>query len=135
MELKDRLAELRRLRGYSLRELRERIERATGERMAISYLSSLERLGGTPSVESLTRIAAGYGLTVQDLLEPVDFSGNQTDSRYPQSLLDFVDDRKLGPDWLETLSRIEYRGNRPDSEDEWNAIYSVLKLLSNRRTE
>lgn len=131
MELKDRLATLRRSRGYSLRELRERIEKQTGEKMAVSYLSSLERLGGSPTMEALTRIAAGYDMSVKDLLEPVEGYGSPS---YPQTLVDFARDRDLDDDWIETLARIQYRGNRPDSPEEWEAIYGVLKLLSSQNT-
>jgi transcriptional regulator with XRE-family HTH domain len=135
MELRDRLATLRKERGYSLRELRGRIERETGEKMAISYLSSLERVGGAPSIETLTHIAAGYGLSVNALLAPVDLTGELSEDRYPQSLLDFVRTRGLDEDWLDALSSVQYRGERPDTEEEWAAVYGVLNLLSQRRAK
>ena len=129
MDLKDRLTQLRRERGYTLRELRDRIERETGERMSFSYLSSLERVGRTPSIEALTHIAAGYGISVQALLAPVDFDEALADSRYPPSLLEFVEQQKLDPDWLDTLASIQFRGERPSTAAEWAAIYGVLNVL------
>lgn len=129
MRLAERLAELRRAREVTLRELRDRIEQRTGERMSVSYLSELERLDTTPSVEVLTRVARGYDLSLQELLAPVDFRIGTSEPQYPRSLLDFVRDRGLDPAWLDTLSRIEYRGRRPDSPTEWEAIYGVLKAL------
>lgn len=135
MELKDRLAQLRRERKYTLRELRDRIERETGERMSFSYLSSLERVGGTPSIETLRQIAAGYGLSLQALFAPVDFDDRLTDSRYPQSLLDFVEREDLSRDWLDTLASIQFRGKRPSTASEWAAIYGVLYLLPSRKDD
>lgn len=135
MELKDRLAQLRRERGYTLRELRDRIERETGERMSFSYLSSLERVGGTPSIETLRQIAAGYGLSLQALLAPVDFDDRLTDGRYPQSLLDFVEREDLSRDWLDTLASIQFRGERPSTAAEWAAIHGVLNVLPSRKEE
>lgn len=135
MELKDRLAQLRHERKYTLRELRDRIEQETGERMSFSYLSSLERIGGTPSIETLMQIAAGYGLSLQALLAPVAFDDRLTDGRYPQSLLDFAEREGLSRDWLDTLASIQFRGVRPQSVDEWAAIYGVLNVLPSRKEE
>ena len=134
-ELKERLATLRAERGYSLRELRDRIERETGDRMSFSYLSSLERVGGSPSLETLAHIAAGYGLSVQALLGPVDLTSELSSDRYPQSLLDFVKVEQLGPEWLDTLASIQLRGERPNTFDEWSAIHRVLQLVANRKGE
>lgn len=135
MELKDRLAELRRERGYTLRELRDRIERETGERMAFSYLSSLERLGGTPSIDTLMQIAAGYGLSLQALLAPVAFADRLADGRYPPSLEEFANQQNLDGDWLDTLASIQFRGERPSTAAEWGAIYGVLNVLPSRNPE
>lgn len=128
MKLNDRLAELRRERGLTLRDLRERVEQRTGEKLSISYLSELERTETMPSIEILIRLARAYDMTTNDLLAPVDFFEQSTDARFPESLRQFATDQHLDPDWLETLSRIEYRGRRPESLAEWQAIYSVLKL-------
>lgn len=128
MELRERLASLRKMRGYTLRELRDRIELNTGERMSVSYLSELERLPTTPSVEALTRIASGYDLPLQELLAPIAFGQAEVRTAYPSGLEAFVTERGLEPAWLETLSRIEFRGKRPESAMEWEAIYGVLKL-------
>ena len=67
-DLHERLAALRRERGYSLREMQRRIEEQTGERVAISYLSKLERGQVTPRIDTLCRIAAGYGVSPKALL-------------------------------------------------------------------
>ncbi len=129
MKLKDRLAELRRERGLTLRQLREQIEQRSGEQLSISYLSELERVDTTPSMDTLTRIARGYDLSLPDLLAPVEFFDEPTDARYPASLRAFAQDRHLSPEWVETLARVEHRGKRPDSEVEWDAIYTLLRAF------
>lgn len=133
MELKHRLAELRRECGITLRELRERIRERAGEKLSISYLSELERTNIVPSVETLARVAAGYELSLYDLLapvdSPVDFSGRGSDAQYPEALRALKDNGQIDEEWLETLARIEFRGRRPRTESEWLAIYSMLNAF------
>ena len=133
MELRHRLAELRRERAITLRELREQISDRTGERLSISYLSELERLDTVPSVETLGKVAAGYDLSLYDLLapvdSPVDFSGVATDAQYPAALRQLIESGEIDEEWARTLSRIEFRGRRPDSQAEWRAIYSTLNAF------
>jgi XRE family transcriptional regulator, regulator of sulfur utilization len=136
VKLKDRLAELRRERGITLRRLRDDIEERTGEKLSISYLSELERTDGVPSVETLARISAGYGMSLYDLLAPVDapvnFSGRGSGAQYPKTLQALKEKGKLDEEWLETLSRIEYRGRRPRTEEEWLAIHAMLRAFIGR---
>lgn len=134
MELKERLSTLRRSRKYSLRELRERIERETGEKIAISYLSELERLGGTPSMEVLTRIATGYGLTLHELLEPVDIVGGPGDKPFTPEFESFAAKRNLDETEKEDLWRVVYRGNRPETEEDWELLYVALNTITRRRS-
>lgn len=129
MELKDRLAELRRSRGYTLRALRERIERETGEVMAISYLSALERDVRTPSIDTLSRIAAGYGMTLEDLLRPVEVGGAGQGPGYSPSFDAFATKRNLSNTDKEELWRIQFRGARPETEDDWDLLYLALNRI------
>lgn len=129
MRLKDRLAELRKERGLTLREVRDLVQERTGERLSVSYLSELERTKTVPSVETLLRLCKAYGLTLNDLLAPVDFFGDVSGSRYPKELRNLAETNQIPEEWAETLSRIEFRGQRPKSQDEWLAIYSVLKAF------
>jgi XRE family transcriptional regulator, regulator of sulfur utilization len=129
MRLNDRLRELRKERGLTLRELRDRIEERTGGKLSISYLSELERTDATPSVETLARVAGGYGISVQDLLAPVEFFTVDSEARYPDVLVALKDGGKIEEEWLDTLARIEFRGQRPQSADEWLAIYSMLRAF------
>lgn len=129
MKLHERLAELRREHRLTLRELRDRIEERTGVRLSISYLSELERTETGLPVETLARIARGYGISLQDLLASVDFVEEPTDAQYPTGLRALADKEGLDPDWLAALARVEFRGRRPATEDEWRAIYAMLKAF------
>jgi transcriptional regulator with XRE-family HTH domain len=122
----DRLAELRKERGLTLREVRDLAHERTGERLSVSYLSELERTDDVPSVETLLRLCKAYGLTLNNFLTPVDFFD---EARYPRELRDLTEEQRIPDQWAETLSRIEFRGRRPKSQDEWLAIYSVLKAF------
>jgi hypothetical protein len=82
-----------------------------------------------PSVETLARVAGGYGISLQDLLAPVDFYEVDTEARYPKGLLKFKENRQIEDDWVDTLARIEFRGQRPETEGEWLALYSMLKAF------
>lgn len=101
--------------------------------MSISYLSELERLDTAPSVETLGKVAAGYDLSLYDLLaavdSPVDFSGGATHAQYPSALRELIERGEIDEEWAKTLSRIEFRGRRPRSEAEWRAIYSTLNAF------
>lgn len=133
MDLRERLAQLRRAHGYTLRDLRARIAAATDEQMAISYLSALERVERTPSIDALTRIAAGYGITLQELLEPVDIASAPTEPRYSPVFENFARKRGLNEAEKEELWRVVYRGRRPETEDDWDLLFSALNHIDMRR--
>jgi transcriptional regulator with XRE-family HTH domain len=127
MLLKDRLAELRRARGLTLREVRDLIEERTGEKLSVSYLSALERNETAASVEMLNRIAGGYSISLRDLLEPVDMYTSlfdpPTDERYPPALRE----ANVPEEWKQTLFKIQFRGRRPETAAQWEAIYAMLR--------
>ncbi|WP_457636873.1 helix-turn-helix domain-containing protein [Oceanithermus sp.] len=127
MTLAERFRELRKERGWRLKDVAE----ITG--LSIPYLSDLERDRTNPSLETLQTLARAYEMTVNDLLAPVDFYGRRTSSSLPRGLAELIGDPVLGaeitPDWIETLSRIELRGRRPESKRDWYEIYLHLKRV------
>jgi len=143
MRLKDRLAELRQDRGWTLRALRAHVLELTGAVLSISYLSELERTDALPSLETLARLAAAYSISPQDLLAPVDLpagdhmpgggeaGGGDGDAlaQYPPGLRALIARGLVTPEWAGSLARIEFRGQRPRTEDEWQAIYGLLKAF------
>lgn len=133
MQLKERLETLRHDRGYTLRELRARIEAATGVDLSIAYLSALERVERAPSIETLARIAAGYEITVQDLLEPVELVSPSATRSYSPSFQAFAQKRELSDMDQEELWRVVYRGSRPDTIDDWELLYVTLNSINRRR--
>ncbi|TDE85063.1 helix-turn-helix domain-containing protein [Deinococcus sp. S9] len=127
MKLCERLRELRTERGLRLKDV------AGVSGTSVPYLSDLERGRTNPSLETLQTLAAAYATTVHDLLEGVEFYGEQTLGALPQGLADLVTDPTLGaqvtPDWVRTLSRIELRGKRPRDKADWYAIFLHLKRI------
>jgi transcriptional regulator with XRE-family HTH domain len=128
MQLKDRLAELRRARGLSLRELRERIEARTGEQMAISYLSALERVGRAPSIDSLSKIAAGYDMSLSELLAPTELVTDVPLFELPPGLEAVKKRWGLSDRDVMELTTIQFRGRRPESEREWESLLALLGM-------
>ena len=127
MKLHERLRELRQERGQRLKDVSE----IAG--ISIPYLSDLERGRTNPSLETLQTLAGSYGISVHDLLEPVEFYGEQTESALPKGLAELVSDPVLGAqisgDWVNSLSRIELRGKRPQTKEDWYDIYRNLKRI------
>ncbi len=127
MKLHERLRELRQERNLRLKDVSE----IAG--ISIPYLSDLERGRTNPSLETLQTLATAYELSVHDLLEPVEFYGEQTTAALPMGLAELVADPVLGAemtnDWVRSLSRIELRGRRPQSKEDWYDIFRSLKRI------
>ena len=127
MRLAERFRELRKERGWRLKDVAE----ATG--LSIPYLSDLERDRTNPSLETLRTLAEAYGMSVHDLMAPVDFYGERTPAALPRGLAELLEDPVLGaeitPDWVETLSRIELRGKRPENKRDWYEIFLHLRRV------
>lgn len=127
MKLHERLRELRSERHLRLKDVAEVAD------ISVPYLSDLERGRTNPSLETLQVLAGAYELTVQDVLTGVEFYGDSTPASLPRGLADLVADPALGPqltpDWVHTLSRIELRGRRPQTKDDWYEIYLHLRRI------
>jgi XRE family transcriptional regulator, regulator of sulfur utilization len=127
MKLHERLRELRQERGQRLKDVSEIAD------ISIPYLSDLERGRTNPSLETLQTLAGAYGISVHDLLAPVEFYGEQSPQALPKGLADLVADPVLGgqitPDWVQSLARIELRGKRPQTKEDWYDIFRNLKRI------
>jgi XRE family transcriptional regulator, regulator of sulfur utilization len=127
MKLHERLRELRQERGQRLKDVSEIAD------ISIPYLSDLERGRTNPSLETLQTLAGAYGISVHDLLAPVEFYGEQSIQALPKGLADLVADPVLGgqitPDWVASLARIELRGKRPQTKEDWYDIFRNLKRI------
>lgn len=127
MQLYERFRALRQERGLRLKDVADQMC------ISVPYLSDLERGRTNPSLDTLTQIAAAYGITVRDLLTGIEGYGAQTLGALPTGLAALVADPVLGahltPDWVQTLSRIELRGRRPRTKQEWYEVYMHLKRV------
>lgn len=123
MQLKDRLKETRRQRDLTLLQVAETTK------LSVSYLSDLERGRTKPSLDTLERLAAYYGMSMVDLLSGVEGWGTQSGESLAPGLLSLVQQEKIEKDIARDLNRIELRGKRPQTEDEWYELYLYLKLV------
>lgn len=127
MKLHERLKELRTERQLTLKELSERSE------LSVSYLSDIERGRTVPTLATLETLANALAVTVIDFLSGVDFAGQVTEASLPAGLVALRDDPTYGmqltPEWIETLSKIQMRGKRPETKDDWLMLFLQLKRI------
>jgi transcriptional regulator with XRE-family HTH domain len=123
MKLKNRLREIRRQHGVTLLQV------ADATKLSVSYLSDLERGRTNPSLETLERLAAFYKVSMVDLLAGVDGWGTQSRESLAPGLLSLVEKSVISEEIARDLNRIELRGERPRTEEEWHELYLYLKLI------
>ena len=127
MTLHERLKEMRRARGLTLKEL------AARSHLSVSYLSDLERGRTTPPLPTLETLAVALEMTVLDLLTGVEFAGEQTNAGLAPGLAELLDDPEYRPEltqeWVQLLGKIQLRGKRPQSKREWLELYLHLKRV------
>ena len=122
----ERVREKRTEKALSLAELARQAEISKG------YLHSIET-GETqsPSAEILFRIATLLGTTIAFLLGEDD--GTVPSVQYvPPSLKAFAEQENLTEAEVQMLANIQYRGNKPDSKEDWRYIYESIKRTVRR---
>lgn len=124
MELHERLRQVRNERKMTLLQVREE----TG--LSVSYLSDLER-GRTsnPSFDILERLAKCYGMTLVDLLSGLDEQGESTPAALAPGLAILLKEQVIDEEWARLLNRIELRGRRPQTKDDWRELYLHLRRM------
>jgi len=127
MTVGQRIREIRREREMTLKDVAE----ATG--LSLTYLSDVERGRTTPSLKTLARVAEGLAITTTDLMNGVDWLGEVTPDALPPGLRDLKDDPywggQLDEEWIRTLLRVDYRGKRPQSKQDWLEVYLPLRRV------
>ena len=127
MKIGQRIRELRKQRGSTLKDIADK----TG--LSLTYISDVERDRTQPSLKTLHRIAEGLGVTTTDLMSGVDNLGETTEEALPDGLREFKEDPRwagqLTEDWVKTLLRVDYRGRRPESRREWQALFVTLQSI------
>ena len=110
--------------GLSLAQL----SAATG--ISKAHLVRLEKRGGNPSLEILSRIAEALEVTIADLVGgPKLTYSAASDEDVPASLKAFANEVDLSEDEVQTLASIRFRGGeRPRTSERWRFIYDSLSL-------
>jgi transcriptional regulator with XRE-family HTH domain len=111
-----RIRQLRESRGWSLTELANRAG------ISRSYLTQIEHGESFPTHEKILKLADALGALPSELLDD-----EPEDMEIPESLREFATQASLPSAEIKMLAQIEYRGRRPNTTEEWKAIYSVIK--------
>ena len=127
MKLYERMRDLRRRNGLRLKDV------ASAAGLSIPFLSDIERGTVNPSLETLVTLARTYNLTLQELLQGVNFVGTAQGQVIPIGLQELLADPVLGaqltPEWVRTLSRIDLRGRRPRDKHDWYEMFMHLRRI------
>lgn len=123
MQLKDRLREIRQKRGATLLQVAEAVK------LSVSYLSDLERGRAKPSLNTLERLAAYYAISVADLVSGIEGWGTHSTEGLAPGLVTLLKKKEIDEKTAQDLNRIELRGKRPQTEEEWRILYLNLKLI------
>jgi transcriptional regulator with XRE-family HTH domain len=120
-EIGKRIKKRRLDAGLSLSQL------AADAEVSKSYLSRLESEEGEmrPSGKTLYRIAGALGTTMSDLLEREVLVDDPID--LPPSLAKFAAKRNLTPREKKMLAQINFRGRHPETEDDWEFLWTAIQ--------
>ena len=124
----ERIKQRRVEKRLSAAELARRAEMSRG------YLSELEAgLAPRPSGAVLYRVATVLGTTVADLLgEP---ETRPSDREVPTVLAELAEREQWPEEDVQMLARIRFRGDQPQSEDDWKFLYESIRRAVVRRDE
>lgn len=111
-----RLRCLREEKNWSLTELAKKAG------ISRSYLAQIESGESTPTQAKIIQLANALGALPSEIMGE---DPNQID--IPDSLRKFAEAANIGSGEIQMLARIEYRGKRPSTTEEWKAIYAVIK--------
>ena len=78
-----------------------------------------------PSAETLFKIAEALGTSAADLLGKK-IQQNTTPDR-PDALKSFAQENDLTDADVEMLARIEFRGEKPETKEDWQYIYESIR--------
>ena len=123
MQLKDRLREIRRKHGVTLLQVAEAVK------LSVSYLSDLERGRAKPSLDTLERLADYYKMSVTDVMSGIEGWGTHSTESLAPGILALLNKQEIDERTAQDLNRIELRGKRPQTEEEWRLLYLNLKQI------
>lgn len=123
MQLKERLREIRQKRGVTLLQVAEAVS------LSVSYLSDLERGRAKPSFDTLERLSAFYKMSVTDLVSGIEGWGTRSTEGLAPGLLALLKKNEIDERTAQDLNRIELRGKRPQTEEDWRILYQNLRYI------
>jgi XRE family transcriptional regulator, regulator of sulfur utilization len=123
MKLGERLRELRQQQGLTLLQLSQQTS------LSVSYLSDLERGRTNPSIDTLERIANSYKMLLGELVAGADGWQMNPQQGLDPGLQELLEKGAINLATAQDLSRIELRGKRPQTADEWQELYLHLNTL------
>lgn len=100
--------------GFSQSKLAEKAD------VSRNYLSQIERgIATNLSLDVKSRLCTELGIALD---------GGVTDN-LPKGLPEFSAKNNLPENDIRMLARLEYRGRKPESLEEWNLLYKVIKSV------
>ena len=130
LTLGTKLRTLRKERGWSLSHVAKDAE------ISVAYLSKLELGQSNPTIDILTKLAATFGMSIDELtqnthekqlLQSMPASLNEFLRHYSKDFPELAD-----PDWTTTLANIRFRGRTPNQREDWLTLFLDLKRALNR---
>jgi transcriptional regulator with XRE-family HTH domain len=133
VKLGERIRFLRLGKGWSLSDLMHRAG------VSKAYVSDLENaVAGRPNIQYVYSIATALGVTLDGLLEeatPVARQRRRRSEELPPGLAELQEQLKLSDQEVETLARVNFRGNRPKDVEGWRFLLEALKMLGQRNPQ
>lgn len=126
MKLGSELRRLRKSRRFTLAN----VGKETG--LSVSFLSDVERGRTKPSLDTLEKLAACYGLSVNDILLGTEFSVSRDEREYPPGFQEFLQEigGNIDEEMEDLLLRAENRAKRSaQTKEDWLKMYYSLKTL------
>lgn len=123
MQLKDRLKEIRQKRGVTLLQVADAVK------LSVSYLSDLERGRAKPSLDTLERLATYFELSMVDFVSGIEGWGTHSVEGLAPGIIALLEKKVIDERTAQDLNRIELRGKRPQTEEEWRILYQNLQFI------
>ena len=128
MNLSQKIRQLREEKELSLNKLAEMAG------VSKAYLSQLENnVSKQPSAEVLLKIASALGTTIADLLDkPVRVHAKDF-GEMPDGLRELIDKQgetlDIREEDVKMLMSIRYRGNQPETPEDWEHILRTIRIV------
>ncbi len=126
MKLGSELRRLRKSRRLTLANVAKETE------LSVSFLSDVERGRTKPSLDTLEKLAACYGVSVNDILLDTEFGISRDEKEYPPGFQEFLKEigGNVDEEMEDLLLRAENRAKRSaQTKEDWLGMYYSLKTL------